>query len=197
MFEVLERRDDFSRPLFWFGIKRRGLGTTRSERERAGAAMPQAHDWNDDILTPRATGAPCFFFMLDRREKFMPSRSHLGLTCDHFGMRDDQHRFLMLMGCPPARLTVEQAAWMLGCQAHDMPVLIAAKLVRPLGNPAPNASKYFSTAELVEMIKDRSFLAKITNTVSRHWQEKNARKKDRPAGQAQGGSDSLELLAAG
>ncbi|MES2697760.1 MAG: hypothetical protein V4773_30130 [Verrucomicrobiota bacterium] len=92
-------------------------------------------------------------------------------------MRDEQHRFLALMGVPPARLTVEQAAWVLGCQAHDMPVLIAAKLLKPLGTPAPNSIKYFSTAELLELAKDRSFLAKMTNTVSHHWQAKNARKK--------------------
>jgi len=34
-------------------------------------------------------------------------------------MREDQHRFLTLLGQLPARLTAEQAAWVLNCQAHD------------------------------------------------------------------------------
>ncbi len=31
-------------------------------------------------------------------------------------MKDEQHRFLMLLGQLPARLTAEQAAWVLNCQ---------------------------------------------------------------------------------
>ena len=76
-----------------------------------------------------------------------------------------------------------------------MPVLVAAKLLKPLGSPAANASKYFATAELLEMTGDRSFLAKITNTISRHWQEKNARKKS--AQEQLGGDAPLSLVAAG
>jgi hypothetical protein len=53
---------------------------------------------------------------------------------------------------------------------------------RPLGNPPPNGCKYFSTAEVLELAKDRSWLAKITNTLSQHWRKKNARKKDRVTG---------------
>ncbi len=33
----------------------------------------------------------------------------------------------MLLGQVPARLTAEQAAWALNCQAHDVPVLVAAR----------------------------------------------------------------------
>lgn len=91
-------------------------------------------------------------------------------------MKDDQHRFLALFGQPPARLTVEQAAWVLNCQVHDIPVLVAARLLRPLGSPASNATKFFATAEVVEQAGDRAWLAKVTNAVSLHWKEKNARK---------------------
>lgn len=95
-------------------------------------------------------------------------------------MRDDQHRFLDLLGQPPVRLTVEQAAWVINCQPHDIPVLVAAKLIRPLGNPQPNATKYFSTAELLEVSKDRAWLSKATTAVSLHWKIKNARKVSTP-----------------
>jgi hypothetical protein len=96
-------------------------------------------------------------------------------------MEENQDRFLALLGRPPARLTVEQAAWALNCQPHDIPILVAARLLRPLGNPPANGSKYFSTVELLELAKDRSWLAKITNTMSQHWQKKNALKRARVA----------------
>ena len=57
-------------------------------------------------------------------------------------MSEDQHQFLSLPGQLPARLTVEQAAWVLNCQPHDVPVLIAARFVKPLGNPPPNGIKF-------------------------------------------------------
>ena len=50
-------------------------------------------------------------------------------------MRDEQHRFLALLGQLPVRLTVEQVAWVLNCQLHDVPVLVAAKLLKLLGHP--------------------------------------------------------------
>src|SRR5687767_5176703 len=92
-------------------------------------------------------------------------------------MKDEQHRFLMLMGQLPARLTVEQAAWVLNCQAHDVPILVSLRLLKPLGNPPQNGIKFFSTLEILESVKDRSWLAKMTNAISQHWHKKNARKK--------------------
>ena len=94
-------------------------------------------------------------------------------------MRDDQHRFLGLLGQLPARLTAEQAAWVLNCQAHDVPVLVVARLLKPLGNPQPNSVKYFATMEVLELAKDRTWLAKVTNAVSHHWRQKNLQKTPR------------------
>jgi hypothetical protein len=45
-------------------------------------------------------------------------------------MNQEQHQFLRLLGHYPARLTAEQAAWVLNCQAHDVPVLVAARLLQ-------------------------------------------------------------------
>ena len=92
-------------------------------------------------------------------------------------MRDDQHRFLLLLGQLPARLTAEQAAWVINCQLHDVPILVAARLLKPLGNPPPNGIKFFAASELVELIKDRVWLVKVTNAISQHWQRNNASKK--------------------
>jgi hypothetical protein len=94
-------------------------------------------------------------------------------------MRDDQHRFLSVLGRLPARLTVEQVAWVINCQPHDVPVLVSARLLKPLGNPLPNGVKYFATVELLEQMEDRGWLAKVTNTVTQHWQRKNEKKKGR------------------
>jgi hypothetical protein len=97
-------------------------------------------------------------------------------------MRDDQHRFLMLLGQLPARLTAEQAAWVLNCQQHDIPALVAARLVKPLGNPPPNGIKFFATADLLDLMKDRNWLVRVTSTINQHWHKKNAVRKLRPAG---------------
>jgi hypothetical protein len=91
-------------------------------------------------------------------------------------MREDQQRFLSLLGQPPARLSAEQAAWILNCQAHDVPVLVAAHLLRPLGTPQPNSVKYFAASEILELSRDRAWLVKMTNALSRHWRVKNSRK---------------------
>lgn len=91
-------------------------------------------------------------------------------------MRDEQHRFLMLLGQLPARLTVEQVAWVLNCQPHDIPVLVSARLLKSLGNPPANGVKYFATTLVLESTKDPTWLAKVTNSIHLHWRKKNARK---------------------
>jgi hypothetical protein len=96
-------------------------------------------------------------------------------------MRDDQHRFLTLLGKLPARLTVDQVAWVLNCQAHDVPTLVAARLLKPLGNPPPNGIKFFATVEITELSQDRTWLTKATNAVNLHWHNQNLRKKSRAA----------------
>jgi hypothetical protein len=90
-------------------------------------------------------------------------------------MKDDQQKFLALLGKPPARLLAEQAAWVLNCQPHDVPALVAARFLKPLGNPAANGIKFFATSDVLELSNDRDRLAKMTNTITQHWQKKNAR----------------------
>ena len=93
-------------------------------------------------------------------------------------MKNEQYEFLTLGGRLPARLTAEQAAWLLGCQGHDVPILVAARLLKPLGNPAPNGIKFFAATDVVELASDRSSLAKVTNIVNQHWHKKNVRQKN-------------------
>jgi len=93
-------------------------------------------------------------------------------------MSEDQYRILRLLGQLPARLTKEQVADVLNCQPHDIAVLVAAKLLKPLGKPASNSVKYFATADLLEKLKDPNWLARVTTAISQHWNRKNARRKE-------------------
>ena len=100
-----------------------------------------------------------------------------GRADDWCCMKEDQSRFLSLLGQLPARLTAEQAGWVLNCQPHDIPALVAARLLKPLGNPAQNGAKFFATADVLETAKDRAWLVKVTTTINQHWQHQNARKR--------------------
>lgn len=109
-------------------------------------------------------------------------------------MKEEQHRFLSLMGQLPARLTAEQAAWVLNCQPHDMPILVVARLLKPLGNPPQNSVKYFSSLEILELAKDRAWLARMTNAVTEHWRTKNQSKKSQSVSHLSGGEETQAEL---
>jgi hypothetical protein len=84
----------------------------------------------------------------------------------------------LLLSCVrlPGRLTTAESAAVLGFNEHDIATLIAAKLLRPLGSPSPNAPKYFSSAEILTFAGDQEWLSRATKTLSRYWQQKNTRK---------------------
>jgi hypothetical protein len=104
-------------------------------------------------------------FVLHRR--LVPVMGWAGFRLGHF-----VHRRL------PARLNAEQAAWVLNCQPHDVPILVAARLVKPLGNQAQNGIKFFATSELLELAKGQTWLVNVMNAVNQHWHWQNARKKN-------------------
>jgi hypothetical protein len=95
-------------------------------------------------------------------------------------MNDDQHRLLSLLGQPPARLTAEEVVCVLGFQPHDLPVLMTAGLLKPLGKPAQNAPKFFATKTVLELARNEPWLHKATLALARHWQDRNARKARKP-----------------
>jgi hypothetical protein len=77
----------------------------------------------------------------------------------------------------PARVDSEGAATILGFQQHDIPILIAEKLLKPLGKPSAKSVKYFSAAEIIQLSTDRSWLDKATKAISETWQERNEARK--------------------
>lgn len=111
-------------------------------------------------------------------------------------MRDEQHRFLALLGQLPVRLTAEQAAWVLNCQVHDMPILVATRLLKPLGNPPSNGIKFFATSDVIELGKDRNWLVRATTAINQHWRKQNSQRKATLAGQGKSGHVSVLPLAA-
>ena len=66
---------------------------------------------------------------------------------------------------------------MLNCQPHDLRILVSARLLKPLGIAPPNSVKDFATLDVLELMKDRTWLAKVTNTVNQHWRDHNVRKR--------------------
>jgi hypothetical protein len=110
-------------------------------------------------------------------------------------MKEDHQRFLALLGQLPLRLTAEQAGWVLNCQPHDIPALIHARLLKPLGNPSANGTKYFATADLLETAKERGWLVKMTTAINQHWQKQNAKKCPPANGSQNGRSARFELEA--
>jgi hypothetical protein len=90
-------------------------------------------------------------------------------------MQQDKEQFLNLKN-PPARLTAEEAAWFLGFSPHEIPVLMADGILKPLGHPARNGPKYFAAAELEELRRNIKWLAKASDAIVDYWQNRNARK---------------------
>lgn len=78
---------------------------------------------------------------------------------------------------PPARIDAAQTAAILGFQAHDIPTLVAAKMLKPLGKPVQNSVKYFAAVEVLARFDDPDWLNRATQRTSERWEVKNARKK--------------------
>jgi hypothetical protein len=81
----------------------------------------------------------------------------------------------------PGRLDVASTARLLGFAEHDMQVLMASGKLTPLGDPAPNAPKWFAAIEVVRLATDRDWLHKATREVSKYWRNKRERRQSSPA----------------
>jgi len=72
----------------------------------------------------------------------------------------------------PARLDVVATARLLGFAEHDIQILMGAGKLEPLGDPAPNAPKWFCAVEVIRLAMDREWLHKATREISKHWLRK-------------------------
>ena len=74
------------------------------------------------------------------------------------------------------RLDVAATARLLGFAEHDIQILMACGKLQPLGDPAPNAPKWFAAIEVIQLAADRDWLHKATREVSRYWRYKRQRR---------------------
>ena len=86
---------------------------------------------------------------------------------------NDQNLVYFLQQGVSARLDAAHTAKLLGFAPHDVPVLVGARLLKPLGNPTPNAPKYFALVDILEHASDREWLNQATKALAKHWQHKN------------------------
>ena len=86
---------------------------------------------------------------------------------------------ILLVARLPARLDYTQTAALLGFRDHDIPILVRARLLKPLGNPAANCVKYFACVALERLGREEAWLARATTAVNYHWHIKNHGSGDR------------------
>ena len=82
----------------------------------------------------------------------------------------------------PARLDSTQDAWFLGFEPHEIPRLVTAGLLKPLGHPARNSTKFFATETLEQFRRDEKWLARASDAIASYWRERNARKQKARSG---------------
>ena len=72
----------------------------------------------------------------------------------------------------PARFDVAATAKLLGFAENDIQILMAVSKLTPLGDPAPNAPKWFAAIEMIRLAVDGDWLHKATKEIARHWRNK-------------------------
>ncbi|MGE3309081.1 MAG: hypothetical protein AB7O66_03855 [Limisphaerales bacterium] len=77
-----------------------------------------------------------------------------------------------------ARLKPEEAARLIGCQPHDIPILVRIGLLKPLGRPPVNAVKYFSRQRVLDLCSKDAWLVQVSDALVQHWQGKNRRRSN-------------------
>lgn len=87
-------------------------------------------------------------------------------------MNPERKEFLSLK-VAPARVNMEEAGWLLGFAAHDIPILLQAGLLKPLGHPPRHGTKYFATATVEQLRADLKWLARASDCIVQHWRKKN------------------------
>ena len=90
-------------------------------------------------------------------------------------MKQEVKEFLSLL-LRPARVTMQQSAWLLGFGEKDIPILIAKGLLRPLGHPAYNGQKFLLTATLEDLRRDEKWFIRASDAIIEYWRDKNSRK---------------------
>jgi len=108
-------------------------------------------------------------------------------------VNSDRNDFLNVIRVTPARLDARETAWYLGFAVHDIPILVSAGLLKPLGHSPANAVKYYAVVTLAKLREDTAWLARATDAVVKHWQKKNACKTKAKNGHSSNASASFPI----
>ena len=65
-------------------------------------------------------------------------------------------------------------------QAHEIAILVRARLLTPIGRPHPNAIKFFASVDIEALARDRKWLDRAQREIQRHWRIKNHGGSDAP-----------------
>ena len=109
---------------------------------------------------------------MQETEKTNPRQSWKG-----FMPKQQDQMFVPIPSRIQARLNSAQSAKLLGFSEHDIPVLIFVKMLKPLGKPVPNATKYFATCQIEQLAQNPEWLNKATQVIYDYWKDKNLRKR--------------------
>ena len=93
---------------------------------------------------------------------------------------NQERKELLTLRHLPARLGIQEAAWYLGFGENDIPVLVSAGLLKPLGKPTATGSKYFAAVDLLKLRDDTRWLGKASDVIVNHWRSKNASRRSIP-----------------
>lgn len=67
----------------------------------------------------------------------------------------------------PARLLAEEAAILLGVKEHDIPALVNAGILKPLGSGPRNCVKHFHAQEVQDIAGDRKLMERLSRALLR------------------------------
>lgn len=90
----------------------------------------------------------------------------------------------------PARLDVDQTAKLLGFAAHDLAILTKSGKLNALGDPAPNAPKFYAAIDVIKLLFDKAWLHRATMEIGKYWRHKRARRSTSPCS-----ADSSEITS--
>ena len=80
--------------------------------------------------------------------------------------------------------TLQRVCWQffgsLTFAESDIQVLMAVGKLTPLGDPAPNAPKWFAAVEMIQLAADKDWLHKATKEISKFWRLKRERRMNPP-----------------
>jgi hypothetical protein len=75
----------------------------------------------------------------------------------------------------PTHLDVPATAKLLGFGEADIQILMSVGKLTPLGDPAPNAPKWFAAVEMIRLATDQVWLHKATKEIAKFWKNKRGR----------------------